>query len=72
MNIDDILMKIAGEEGVNLSEIKEEIKLVIERGIKSSDPRVREFWRSVPCAGDKPTTEELIVYILEQLKEDNR
>ena len=35
--------------------------------MKNDDPQVQEFWKQIPTAGDSPTVEEVINYIILKL-----
>jgi len=64
------LERVAGIEMVSLDKIRGEIELLIAREQKNPDPKVQEFWASVPRQGDKITAEELIMYIADIICED--
>lgn len=65
-----VLNKVARRNGVSLDTVINEIELAIAAGMSSTDPTAQIFWRSVPCAGERPTAAELVEYIasLEQLQ----
>ena len=60
--------KITVREGISVLEVRDEIQKAIDIGLSSSDPAVQEHWRKMPCRGDKPTPEEVVVYIAKQVK----
>lgn len=36
------------------------------------DPEKQAQWKAIPCAGEMPTPEEWLKYVVEKLKEDGR
>ena len=36
------------------------------------DPEKQDQWKAIPCAGEMPTPEEWLKYVVEKLKEDGR
>ena len=61
--INDILETIAIVHHTTVDEVRKEILLVMEEAQKSQDPLVQARWAMIPCKGEKPTIEELIIYI---------
>lgn len=61
--ISGYLRTIAEKEGVTESEVRDEIALAVSLALKSSDPKIRDFWKGIPCEGESPTIEEMIDYI---------
>lgn len=70
--IESSLEKIAEAEGITEEEVRQEIGLAISYALKSDDPKVQSFWKSVPCEGDSPTVEEVINHIAIQLADQSR
>lgn len=68
---EDIIQKnleeIAEKEGFPVEKIKEDILFAISIAMKSDDPQILEFWKSIPCEGDSPTVEETINYFIVNL-----
>lgn len=62
-----VINRIANREGVDASSIYKEIEYAMEIGMNSPDPSVKAIWSTIPCKGDKPTVDELIVWILSQI-----
>ena len=58
------LKRLAKREGISEEEVRNEIAYAISLVLKNDDPQVQEFWKQVPTAGDSPTVEEVINYIL--------
>lgn len=62
------IAKIAIRERKPVSEIKKEMKKAMFVGLCSQDPTVQAYWRQIPCEGDVPTPEELIIFVSNELK----
>lgn len=61
-HIDDIIKKIAKQEGISEQEVVDEMQKAIDAGYNNQDPTVQASWVSMPFKG-KPTPEELILYL---------
>ena len=61
------LEKVAKRNGVSLETVKQEIDLAIDQALETSDPKIKEFWDSIPKAGEKVTPEELVAYLSGQI-----
>ena len=57
------LKKLAQKEGVSVETVRREIENAIAAAQRRTDPQAQKFWKSVPCKGERPTPEEVIVYI---------
>lgn len=57
------LKKLAQKEGVSVETVRREIENAITAAQRSTDPQAQKFWKSVPRKGERPTPEEVIVYI---------
>jgi len=68
-NIDEIIRRIARQQGVSEREVIDEMRKTIDIGYGSPDPAVRAQWASMPFPG-KPTPQELILYLADKLKAD--
>jgi biotin carboxylase len=60
--------KLARQRGISIQEIKDEINIAIEMGMRNPDISVQQYWRKIPCKGAKPTPEELITYFSKQVE----
>ncbi|WP_099204949.1 sporulation initiation factor Spo0A [Scatolibacter rhodanostii] len=69
INAEATIRKIALSEGITVEEVRTEIKKAMLIGLCSQDPAIRAKWNKIPCKGDIPTPEELIVYIAQHVKE---
>lgn len=61
--IRDAMASAAGVSGMTQKHAREHIELQIRRGLNSSDPEVRAFWRRIPAEGKYPTAEEAVGYL---------
>ena len=60
--------KIARKEGISVDEVRQEIQKAIDDAMQSDDPAVQAYWRKIKFKGDKPTPEEVVLYIAKQVK----
>ncbi len=67
-----IFERFARERGINAEEMRAIISARIERGWNNPDPEKREQWRKIPCAGEIPTPDEWLKYVVEKLRKDGR
>lgn len=67
-----IFGKWAKERGIMESEMKRSISERIRQGMNDPDPEKQDQWKAIPCAGEMPTPEERLKYVVEKLKEDGR
>ncbi len=58
---------IAAREGVSVEKIKNDILFAMEIGMANPDPKVKSVWSSIPCAGEKPTPEELLIWAIKKM-----
>ena len=65
---ENAIAKIAIRERKPVSEIKKEMEKAMFVGLCSQDPTVQAYWRQIPCEGDVPTPEELIIFVSNELK----
>lgn len=63
MKTNKILKKVAQKNCVSIMEVKREIQAALDEGMRSSDPKVLDYWKSIPCKGEKPTIDEVITYL---------
>ncbi len=68
MKANKALEVIALKHGVSVEEIRKEIQFAIDEGMKNSNPQIQAYWNSIPCRGNKPTPEEVIVHITKSIK----
>lgn len=60
--------KIAKSEGISVKEVKQEIQKAIDDVMQSDDPAVQAYWKKMKYKGEKPTPEEVVLYIAKQVK----
>ena len=60
---ESILIQIAKQEGVSIETVRGDIEAAIAEARDNPDPKVKAFWKSVPCKGEYPTPEEAITYM---------
>ena len=63
------LRQVAHENGVTVDAVYREIQKLISFGMGSEDPRVQKRWEEIPSAGEAPTVEELMAYLLRRMRE---
>jgi len=63
------LRQIAAKEGVSVEEVRREIEIAINAAQENSDPNIQAFWEHIPRKGERPTPEEVIVYIASMFNE---
>lgn len=65
---ENALKKIAAREGKTVSQITKDISMALLVGMCSPDPNVQAYWKRIPCEGDIPTVEEVIIFLSEEVK----
>ena len=63
------LKKTAKAFHVPETEVRREIDKAIEIGMSDPDPAVQAKWQTIPHKGEKPTAEELIDWVVKQIKQ---
>lgn len=63
INAEKAICQIAIREGVTVEEVRKQIKIAMLAGLCSQDPNVQARWKKIPCKGEVPTPEELIIYL---------
>lgn len=64
--------RLARERGITVEEMREIISARIEIGWNDPDEEKRSQWRRIPCAGEIPTPDEWLKYVVEKLKAERR
>ena len=67
-----IFERLARERGITIEEMRAIISARIESGWKDPDPEKRAQWRNIPFAGELPTPDEWLSYVLKKIKEDGQ
>ncbi len=70
MNIQKILERIAMQNGVSVDEVRHDIQEALDYGWNSTDESVTAYWRRIPTKHEKPTLEEVLLYIINSIKYD--
>jgi len=60
--VDQAIRQMAEREGVSEEMILQELQTAIDAGYASADPKVQQYWQTLPFQG-KPTPRELIAYL---------
>lgn len=68
MNLNKILKDIAIKNGVSVAQVRQDIQAALDKGWNSSDERVRAYWRKIPTKHEKPTLEEVILFMVTECK----
>lgn len=64
--------RLARDRNITVEEMREIISARIEKGWNDSDLEKRAQWRKIPCAGDIPTPDEWLRYVVEISQSDDR
>lgn len=64
--------RLARERNITVEEMREIISARIEKGWNDPDPEKKAQWRKISCAGEVPTPEELLRYVVEKLEAEGR
>lgn len=59
---------IAEKENISPEDVRSEIKAAISEGLRNPDPAVKAMWEHIPCKGGEPEPEELIAWLVEQVR----
>lgn len=62
----------AQERNITVEEMRAIIAARIEAGMNDPDLEKRASWERIPCAGEIPTSEEWLRYVVEQLEKEGR
>lgn len=63
-----IFERMARERNISAEEMRAIISDRIEKGWNDKDPVKREQWRKIPCAGEIPTPDEWLSYVIKKIK----
>lgn len=72
MNMKKVYREVAKKYGVSVEEVKREMQAMITEAYTNplNDNEItKAYQRRVPCKGEIPTPDELILYMSEQLKQ---
>ena len=62
-NAENAIRAIAKRDGISIETVRANMKGAILAGLCDPDPKVQARWKSIPCKGELPTPEELIVFL---------
>ncbi len=65
---ENAIRKIAQRDGVSVEYVRTQMKIAMLSGMCSGDPAVKARWADIPCEGEVPTPEELIMHFAEKYK----
>ncbi|MGN0356963.1 MAG: sporulation initiation factor Spo0A [Blautia sp.] len=68
MNIDEIIKKVAQAHNTTPEEVYAEMQIALDAAFQSKDPEVQKEWAKIPIKGVRPTPEDVIPYLVGQLK----
>ena len=72
MNIDEIIKQVARVHNPTSEEVYSEMQIALDAAFHSSDPEVQNEWAKIPLQGEQPTPENVIPYLVGQLKNSQR
>lgn len=61
------LYAVAKSSGVSIEEVEEEIQKAIDIGMANPDPKIQEYWRRITRNGNKPTPEQLLIFLADEM-----
>lgn len=64
--------RFARERGITVEEMRAIISARIERGWNDPALEKQAQWRKIPCAGEIPTPDEWLKYVVKKLRDDGR
>ena len=64
--------RLARERNITVEEMRAIISGRIEKGWNDPNPEKRVQWRKIPCAGEVPTPDEYLDYVLKKVYEEGR
>lgn len=71
VNATDALRKVALANNTTVEEVRREIMIAMDAAMANPDPAIQTMWRTIPCAGEKPTPEEFIAFVASTVIEEN-
>ncbi|MPM81692.1 hypothetical protein SDC9_128749 [bioreactor metagenome] len=63
---------VASKHGIGVETVRYEIEVAFATARENTDPKVQEFWNSVPRKGKTLTPEEVIAYVAGALIQNHR
>lgn len=68
MNIDEIIKQVAVIHNTTPEEVYAEMQIALDAAFQSKDPEVQKEWAKIPYKRKHPTPEDVIPYLVGQLK----
>ncbi len=66
--VEETLRKLAAQEGRSVEAIRADIQEAIDAAYDNPEPKYRKEWEKVPFEGERPTAEDVILYISRQME----
>lgn len=66
--VENALSKLATRDGITIQEVRSKIQDAMISGLMSNDPEVQKYWRSIPCENGMLTPEDLILFLIKQVR----
>ena len=68
MDIDKIIKQVARVHNTIAEEVYAEMQIALDAAFQSKYPEVQKEWAKIPFKGDHPIPEDVIPYLVGQLK----
>ncbi len=68
MNMNKIFEEIAMQNNMSVVQIYKDIQEALDYGWNNTDEKVQMHWHKIPAKHGKPTIEEVILYIVNNIK----
>ena len=68
MNIDEIIKRVAMAHNTTPEEVYAEMQIALDAAFQSKEPNVQNEWEKIPLKCDHPAPEDVIPYLVGQLK----
>lgn len=62
-----VIEELARRERKTATEVRADMTEAMMAGWNNPDPKVQAVWKQIPCDGERPTPEELIVWAKRQV-----
>ena len=68
MNVNELIKRVAKAHHTTPEEVYTEMQIALDAAFHSKDPEVKKEWAKIPFQGERPTPEDVIPYLVSQLK----
>lgn len=65
--VKNAMKQLAIRDGITVQQVRLRIQEAMISGPLSPDPVIKMRWKEIPCEGEVPTPEELILYLAERV-----